>query len=156
MIKGVKIDDTGALEAITKKAQAAMRRADGVTIEVVAGGRRGAAENTRIAVRQAELGRDPFYVAKDVRKEIAKVAPGVMSPVPAVVRKALTLMQDLLLVGIHRNVERQRNADGTPFTPLTAPYAKWKLRRFGFVRPILRATGDFLDGLRTRVKKVAG
>jgi hypothetical protein len=56
-------------------------------------------------------------------------------------------------MSIRRNVEEQRNPDGSAFTKLTAAYARRKQRKVGFIVPILRATGDLLGGLRVRVDR---
>lgn len=112
-------------------------------------GSRSEQTNALIAVVQAENGRNPFYLNQQqsavVVGQVAKIATG----------KGFNwrTVSDSILTFIKQNAAAQISASGYPFKPLTAAYAQRKKRQFGFVTPILRATGDLLGGLRVRVDR---
>jgi len=153
MSVGVEIQgEDGIGAAIQASLNAALRGLDGASVSVVAGGARGQSRNTLIAKIQAKQLRDPFYLDQDAREAIQFAINGLMSAQYAVRRRALVLVGDLMLNAVGRNVERQENPGGQSFKALTAKYAAAKRRKFGFVTPILKATGDLLGGLRVVIE----
>jgi hypothetical protein len=108
---------------------------------------------TQQVTQQAARKRNPFYVNRRAMQTIRFLVNGLTSAVDSVRMGAEKAIADELLVSIGENVEGQRNPDGRGFTPLTAAYARRKQRKFGFTIPILKATGDLLGGLRTRVNR---
>ncbi len=136
--------------------EAAMRDAignvDGVSVSVVAGGSRGQQKNTLIAKVQAKQLRDPFYLDAQAMESIRFAAQGVTAKQYSTRKRALDLCGEVMLNGIGRNVEKQANPGGQSFKALTEKYAAMKKRKFGFVTPILKATGDMLGGLRVWIQ----
>jgi hypothetical protein len=126
-----------------------------IEIAVVAGGKRGALKNALIAHAQANQQRDPFYVNKRAMEMIRFLAKGLVSKAMGVRESAAKQIGDAMLISIGENVKGQRNVGGDSFRPLTAGYALRKQRKFGFVRPVLKATGDLLSGLRVRITRGA-
>ncbi len=122
-------------------------------VNIVAGGARGGKKNAMIAAVQAIAKRSPWYPNKQAMEGIRFAARGLASDSRTTQVRALSDIGELLLASIRRNVEEQRNPDGSAFKPLTAAYARRKQRKLGFTIPILRATGDLLGGLRVRVDR---
>jgi len=123
-----------------------------VTIGVVPGGRRGPEKNALIARVQADRKRNPWYLDKDTLSAIRFVARGLGSEsvdAAAVFRQ----IGGLLVETVRKNVGAQKNANGSTFAELSARYANFKRRKFGYIHPILRATGDLLDGLKAVITK---
>lgn len=139
--------------AITAAIQNIGKDVDGASVSIVAGGSRGQDKNTLIAKVQAAVKRNPFYISKETREVLRFVARGLTSRDYNTRRRALDEMGQALLIGVYQNVERQRNPDGTAFKALTAAYAAYKRRKFGFVIPVLRATGDLLGGLKVLIDR---
>ncbi len=129
----------------------AMGNLNGAEVAIVAGGSRGSATNAMIAKVQAGHQRDPFYLDPQAHEALRFVAPGLTAPQYSTRKRALGLIGELMLNAIGRNVEKQANPGGSKFKDLTANYAAFKRRKFGFVTPILRATGDLLKGLKVRI-----
>lgn len=123
------------------------------TFSVVAGGRRGQEKNTLIAQVQAARDRDPWYLSTDSKQAIRFVARGLASFDQSTVINAVSQIGKLLLDAARVNVENQRNASGSTFAELSARYAAFKRRKFGFIHPILKATNDLLGGLRVVVTR---
>jgi len=123
------------------------------SINIVAGGVRGGRKNAMIAAVQAIAKRSPWYPNKEAMEGIRFAARGLASGDGGTVDRSLRTIGELLLASIRRNVEEQRNPDGSAFRGLTPGYARRKQRKLGFVIPILRATGDLLGGLRVRVDR---
>ncbi len=121
---------------------------------VRAGGARGGAKNAMIAAVHAARGRKGIYVNPKAKQNIRDAAAGLFSAVAGVRRAAEDVIKNLLLVSIGENVQAQRNPDGAPFRKLTANYAAFKQRKYGFSIPILRATGDLLGGLKVFVERI--
>jgi hypothetical protein len=130
---------------------AAVRGMDDASVSIIAGGRRGQAKNTIIAKVQAGLMRDPFYLDQQAMDSIKAAFNGLIASAYSTRRRALVLAGELMLNAIGRNVDRQQNPGGEAFKALTARYAAAKQRKFGFKVPILRASGDLLDGLRVLI-----
>jgi hypothetical protein len=155
MIGGVSIEGLdampGAFEAAVNKA---LGPVDGTVIEIIPDGKRGTTANAMIAHVQAAMQRDPFYLDEQAKEALRFPAAGLAAAQRSTVRRNLELIVELLINAIRRNVEKQRNPSGAPFRSLTAAYAKEKRQRFGFVVPILRASGDLLDGLKGRISKL--
>jgi len=123
-----------------------------VTIGVVAGGRRGSAKNALIAQVQAARQRNPWYLDKDTMTAIRFVlrgAGGENADLGAIFRQIGSLMVD----SVRRNIGAMRNANGSTFAELSARYANFKRRKYGFIHPILRMTGDLMDGLKAVATK---
>ncbi len=142
--------------AIEAKISRALQSVDGVRIAIVAGGRRGQDRNTTNAQAKPlsrRWKRDPFYFNARMRERIRFAARGLTSPDYSTRKRAVDDMGEAMLEGVAENVAGQRNADASGFTKLTPNYAAFKRRRFGHVTPILRASGDLLDGLKVRVDK---
>lgn len=124
-----------------------------VTFSVRTGGARGAATNRLIAAVQAGRRRNPFFLNDRALVAITQAARGLASTVAETVQAAEETVKALILISIGENVAAQRNPDGSSFTQLTANYAAAKRRKFGFVLPILKATGDLLGGLRVTIER---
>ncbi len=123
-----------------------------VTIGVVPGGRRGAAKNALIAQVQKAQQRDPWYLDKDAMTAIRfllRGAGGENADLGAILRQIGSLMVD----ATRRNIENQRGPGGATFRELTARYAAFKRRKYGFTHPILKATSDLIDGLKAVITK---
>lgn len=143
--------EDGIGSAIEASINRAIGGLDGAVASIVAGGRRGQGTNTLIAKVQTGQMRDPFYLDAQARQAIRFALNGLTAGNYSTRMRALVLAGELMLNAIARNVERQQNADGQSFKDLTAKYAAAKRRKFGFVTPILRATGDLLGNLKARV-----
>lgn len=124
-----------------------------VEIAVVPGGKRGSATNALIAHVQAARQRNPWYLDKDALTAIRFVARGLASEESGVAVNALKQIGALMVENVRRNIEAQRGPNGQTFRELTARYAAFKRRRVGFIHPILRATGDLIDGLKAVVTR---
>ena len=125
-------------------------------VVLAGGGARSTDTNTMIAKVQAKAGRDPWYVSKAFRAELARMikkAVVARGPDPAWDEQALKALGDRLLDAVRANVAAQRNPGGGTFQPLTAGYAKEKRKAVGFEKPILRRTGELLDSLRVVVRR---
>ena len=136
---------------ITAACLAAIDGLDGATVDVVAAGMRGQSKNTLIAMVQAKRLRDPFYLDADAQESINSALQALAAKQYSTRFRALTLAGQLMLNAIGRNVDAQRNPDGSGFASLTVKYAAIKRRKYGFTDPILRATGDLLDNLRIQI-----
>lgn len=123
-----------------------------ITIGVAAGGRRGPEKNALIARVQADRQRNPWYLDKDTMSAIRFLARGLGAEsvdAAGVFRQ----IGGLLVDAVRKNVAAQRNSSGSTFAELSARYAAFKRRKFGFTHPVLRATGDLLDGLKAVITK---
>ncbi len=148
----------GTIEAAIN---AVIRRFDGIEVAIVAGGDdRSASQNALIAKVQAgkkpfpsgkRTARDPFYVDQQASETIRFSVRGLTAESPGTQRKALDTITKAMIESVNRNVEKQQNPNGAPFTALTLSYAAFKRRRFGFTTPIVRASGDLLDNLSVRI-----
>ena len=119
-----------------------------VTIGVVPGGRRGADKNAMIARVQANLQRDPWYLDKDTMSAIRFLVRGAASSAPSVLAPSLKQIGDIMINAVRAHVEQMKNSNGSTFKELTARYAAFKRRKFGFIHPVLRASNDLLGGLK--------
>lgn len=137
---------------IADRLKAAMPPGD-VVFEVYAGGTRGGAQNAMIAAVQAALDRNPFYVNDKSKAAIVEAIRKLFDSSRGVRAMAENTIKQLLLIAIGENFQAQRNPNGGKFRPLTAAYAAAKRRKFGFVTPVLKATGDLLGGLKVRVTR---
>ena len=130
------------------------------SVEIVAGGRRGEAKNALIAQVQAARKRNPWYISDDImslirlllhdliRQQTAfGLARGLVGP------QFLKDVGNLMVLSVQENIRQQKNRDGTTFGELSKRYAAFKRRKFGFVSPILKATGDLIDGIKAVVHK---
>lgn len=118
-----------------------------VQFSITPGGMRGAHRNAVIALVQAEAGRNPFYLSREqsanVCSQVAKIATGR--------GYNWRTVGHTILEAIKENADSQISANGRGFTRLTEAYAKRKAKKHGFVIPILKATGDLLNGLKVRI-----
>jgi hypothetical protein len=154
MSAGVTMDGTDQIAAAIGSKLLKMTQAVGTTeIGVVAGGRRGAAKNALIAQVQAARQRNPWYLDKDAMTAIRFVARGLASEDSGVVANALKQVGALMVECVRRNIDNQRGPGGATFRELTARYAAFKRRKYGFISPILKATGDLIDGLKAQITK---
>ncbi len=124
-----------------------------VEIGVVAGGRRGPEKNSLIARVQAAMKRNPWFIDKDTMQAIRFVARGFTSEDASVVASAFKQIGTLLVDGVRQHIGQMKNANGSTFTELTTRYAAFKRRKHGFIHPVLRATGDLMDGLRAVITR---
>jgi hypothetical protein len=123
-----------------------------VTIGVVAGGSRGSAKNSLIAQVQAARKRNPWYLDRDTMTAIRFVLRGVGAEdadIPGILRRIGGFMVD----GVRNHVEQMKNANGSTFAELSARYAAFKRRKYGYIHPILSASKDLLNGLRAVVTR---
>lgn len=126
---------------------------DSAEIGIQTGGARGADLNALIARAQANRGRDPFWFPADVVKQLRDRIQRAMS-VNVTARQAVYQgIGQAMLAAIQSNVDAQRGPGGTSFRALTPEYARRKQRKFVFVTPILRATGDLMKGLKVVITK---
>lgn len=126
----------------------------GVEIGVAPGGRvRSPEKNALIARVQSALQRNPWYLDKDTMTALRFVARGVASEDVGTVMAAIGRLGSLMVDAVRKNIGNQRNASGSTFAELTARYAAFKRRKYGFIHPILRATGDLMDNLKAVVIK---
>jgi hypothetical protein len=153
MIVGAEITDIkGQVErAIQQAVGKALQETH--TFSVVAGGQRGRAVNTLIASVQAKQLRDPFWLNKPTLEALRFAVRGLTSVEPGIRSGAVRAISDLLLKNIMENVAAQMNKGGSAFRRLTDEYINVKRRKFNFVVPILKATGDLLGGLRVLVDR---
>lgn len=133
-------------------AQVQARYAESVEIAVVTGGTRGASKNALIARVQSAYGRNPFYLNAKTLQVIRAAARGLFGAAGTAKRTSDSIGA-AMLVSINENVGKQQNPDGGKFAELTTGYARRKQAKWGFVKPILRASGDLLGGLRVRVTR---
>jgi hypothetical protein len=120
-------------------------------IGIQAGGVRGAVRNTAIAAFQAAMDRDPWFLNGTALEQVKFLIGGLTSSVSAVRLNAAREIGNVMLQSIRENVARQLNKDGSPFRELKTGYALRKQKALGFIKPIMRATGDLLDHLKVRV-----
>lgn len=157
MLGQVHFDGLNQIEGAITAAIAAHGVTETTTIEIVAGGVRGSAQNALIAKTQAKptggrWRRNPFYLSQRTKERLRFLARGMTSNEPSTRRRTADDIGNVVLQGVYENVEGQRNPDKSKFTKLTPAYAAYKRRKFGFVTPILRASGDLLGGLAVRVQ----
>lgn len=142
-------------DAISGVVEAAINRAieglDGAEVDVVAGGARGAAKNTLIARVLQAWKRNPFYLDAQSKESIRFTLRGLTAGNYSTRLRALTLAGEIMKNAVARNMEAQQNQDGSAFKALTTQYANYKRRKFGFIVPIGKATGDLMDNLQVRV-----
>lgn len=151
---GIQVETTGVTAQASAVTSGILDRLKDTWEAVVeAGGLRGAARNALIARAQANNRRDPWYINPKAMSDIRELAGSLTSQNLTVRVAAAKAIGSRLLMNIAENVQAQRNKDGGPFTPLTAAYARRKQQMEGFVRPILKATGDLLAGLHARVTR---
>lgn len=124
-----------------------------VVFEVKTGGQRGGSVNRMIAEVQAGRQRSPWYLNKKAIEGIRFAARGLLSVAGGTRRAAEQAIKSLMLISIGENVQAQKNPDGSKFTQLTARYAAYKRRRFGYSTKILQASGDLLGGLKVEVRR---
>ncbi len=124
-------------------------------VAITVGGKRGGHLNALIAQTQKHLGRNPWYQNQDTLAKIRKVAKDAATADKPIRDSILRQIGRLLLLGVLENVRNQKNRDGTTFRELSARYAAFKRRKFGYIHPILQATGDLLGGLRVVVTKTS-
>ena len=122
-------------------------------IELHFGGKRGDARNRMIAEVQKKRGRNPFFLDKDAIATIKPMVGQLVNSYAGVRRMAARQIGEAMIDAIARNVGAQRGPGGRGFTPLSPEYAKRKRKQFGFIQPILKATGDLLGGLVVRVQR---
>jgi hypothetical protein len=103
-----------------------------------------------IARVQAAYKRNPFFINPRAMQLIKAAAPGLFQA-GASAKRTAEAIGNAMLISIQENVGMQRNPDGSGFRPLTPNYAAAKRRKFGFVVPVLRASGDLLGGLKVRI-----
>ncbi len=127
------------------------RLAGDLTVEVVAGGKRGGLRNALIAHAQANKRRNRVYLGNEAMQVVRFLARDLASRLASVRSAVGKAIGDEMIESIAKNVQKQQNVEGDKFTPLTAGYALRKQRKHGFVLPILKATGDLLGGLRVRI-----
>lgn len=123
-----------------------------VTIGVATGGRRGAEKNAMIARVQAGLKRNPWYVDKDTLTAIRFLLRGVSgenADVPSILKQ----IGDVMVNAVRLHVEQMRNSNGSTFAELSARYAAFKRRKYGFIHPILKASNDLLGGLKAVIMR---
>ena len=121
-----------------------------VQIGVVAGGRRGPAKNALIAQVQAARQRNPWYLDKDATTAIRFLVRGLAGE-DVDQMSVFRQIGGLMVEAVKRNIENQRGPSGATFRELSARYAAFKRRKYGFIAPILKATGDLIDGLKAVV-----
>jgi hypothetical protein len=144
----------GIARFVQLKALKVSQSLDGTRISVVPSGARGADQNAIIARAQANRGRAPWYISREDMEPIRFVAKALGSADAGVRQQAITSIGQLMLAAIGNNIAKQSNADGARFAPLTAAYAAFKRRKFGFIAPILKATNDLLGGLRVKIDRI--
>lgn len=146
----INVDSLAELTRAAILRASASRHQPSFSVGLTGGGRRGQAVNTVIAKVQAKSRRNPFFFAPEWRsyfRELARMArkEGAFYDVANEIGEILKRM-------VRENVEHQENKSGSQFRQLTPAYALAKMRRFGN-QPILRASGDLLDGLATVVTR---
>ena len=155
MSAGVAMQGTEQIaDAIRKKLLKHTAAIGTIEIGVVAGGRRGEAKNALIARVQQAKQRDPWYLDKDTMQAIRFVARGLGSEDENVIEAAIKQLGALMVSAVKKNIENQKGPSGLSFRELGARYAAFKRRKYGFISPILRATGDLMDNLRAVARKV--
>lgn len=146
------------------------RSYDGV--ELLDTGRDDGALNTEILLKQRDLfGRDVVTAGDKEVKEIGQAyVDRIIAEVDNVLNRQATgkkttgresaVVDRLALTDaikkymeiITTRIEKKVNASGSPLKKLSPGYAAWKLRVFGFVEPILKASGQLLDVLNPTAK----
>lgn len=144
----------GFRAALEAKITQVMGAFEGAEVAIVPAGARGQPKNTLIARVQQAMQRDPFYLDEQAKEAIRFALRGLMAAQYSVRKRALEITGEIMLLAIDRAFGAQRNPGGGSFRPLTPAYANAKRRKFGFVTPVLRASGDLLDNLRVRITKV--
>lgn len=146
--------------AVKLKATKVSVALDGTRISVVPAGKRGADQNAKIAGVQADKEnktkwkRNPWYISREDMEPIRFVLKAIGSPDASVRQRAIKSVGDLMLIAVAKNIEKQLNPGGSAFTPLSKAYAAFKQRKFGFIAPILKASGDLIGDLRIAVDKI--
>ncbi len=130
-----------------------VRAAGTIEFDVVPGGSRGPHRNALIARIQQARDRDPWYLGKEAMDGIRFASRGLTSFDATTIASSVRTISDLLLTAVRANVEAMKNPDGSTFRQLSAKYAAFKRRKFGFIHPILKATNDLIGGLKVLVKK---
>lgn len=150
---GMSVEIEG-LDGLRQRIEARIREQAGADTEiaVVTGGTRGATKNALIAKVQAARLRNPFYLNGKALALIKAAAPALFS-IGSNAKLAAEAIGNAMLISIQENVSAQKNPDGGTFTGLTTGYARRKQAKWGFVRPVLRASGDLLGGLLVRVTR---
>lgn len=149
----------GLYAQVSAAARAKVRKLSTVEVLVVAGsGDRTADENTVIAKVQAKQDRNPFYLTREQVAEVRNTLSRTLvrrggDGNPEIDDRALKAVGERMLEYVRANVAAQRNPNGRGFRPLTPAYAKAKRSAVGFERPILRRTGELIDGLRIVVRR---
>ncbi len=128
------------------------------SVAIVTGGRRGPAKNALIAQVQAARSRNPWFIGADemtairtllhelIRQQAAfGLSRGLAAP------RFLKDVGDLMVKSVRQNILQQKNKDGSTFAELSARYAAFKRRKYGFIHPVLVASRDLIDGLRAVV-----
>lgn len=156
MIVGTTVGMTMQVEGLAgvqQRIEARLREQVGqdTEIAIVAGGVRGGAKNAMIARVQAAMGRNLAYAGSKTMQLIRAAVPGLLRP--GTHGPTAQAIGNMLIIGINENVGAQKNPDGSTFKALTPGYARRKQAKWGFVRPIMRASGDLLGGLRVRVTR---
>lgn len=114
-------------------------------------GIRGAEANAIIARVQKAAGRNPWYVSPEGWTKLSQVIKRYMaSPnYPNNRKQMLEHMCNVLVEDIQSNFRKQRNPDGSSFTPLDPVYAQKKIRDVG-AKPILERIGDLMKNVKAR------
>lgn len=139
---------SGTIQAAINRALAGLDESE---VAIVAGGARGSAKNTLIARVQQAWQRNPFYLDDQAKQSIAFALRGLTAGSYSTRLRALTLAGEAMKNAIARNLAAQANPDGSNFRALTEKYAAYKRRKFGYVVPIMRASGDLMDNLQVKV-----
>lgn len=116
--------------------------------------------NRQIVERQAELGRDVVTTTKAQSEKIAKafaaevekraqaaVDKGRDFPVDGTAAAAMRKAMKEYIKIAAKKIKSQTQTDGSGFVELSEDYAWYKEEKFGFVEPILVATGQLRDNL---------
>ncbi len=130
-----------------------VRAAGTIEFDVIPGGNRGPHRNALIARIQEARDRNPWYLGKEALEGIRFASRGLISLDATTVASSIRTISDLLLTAVRANVGAMKNPDGSSFRELSAKYAAFKRRKFGFIHPILKATNDLIGGLKVLVKK---
>jgi len=132
------------------------------SVEIVAGGRRGEAKNALIAQVQAAKQRNPWYINDDIMLLVRSNLHELIRQQTAfglgrnlVGPQFLKDVGNLMVLSVQENIRQQKNKDGTTFGELSARYAAFKRRKYGFVHPILVASRDLIDGIKAVIHKTA-
>ena len=155
MIGTVRIEGGDEFQrALEAKINAAIGSFNGTVIDIVPSGKRGQAANTVIGNVLKSQERNPFYLDAQAKDAIRFAMRGLMAAQYSVRQRAVEIVGEVMKLSVARNLDAQKNPGGGAFRPLTTVYAAFKQRRFGYIVPIGRATGDLMDNLRARITKV--